>query len=50
MPNKATAHREKVQKLLDKGMYEHQRNAARNTYQALQGETRAVIMAAEMQA
>lgn len=51
MNNQLTKHREKVQTLLrEPSVFPHQRSAARNTYQALQGETRAVIMAAEMQA
>jgi hypothetical protein len=51
MENQLTKHREKIQTLLSEpSVFLHQRNAARNTYQALQGETRAVIMAAEMQA
>lgn len=51
MNNLLVKHREKIQKLLSEpSVYEHQRNAARNTFQALKGETRAIIMAAEMQA
>ncbi len=51
MENNAVKHREKIQTLLrEPFVYPHQRNAARNTFQALQGSTRAVIMAAEMQA
>ncbi|MFT5294234.1 MAG: hypothetical protein ACI9YH_000240 [Colwellia sp.] len=51
MNNHLVKHREKIQTLLSEpSVFPHQRNAARNTYQALQGETRAVIMAAEMQA
>jgi hypothetical protein len=51
MQNQLVKHREKIQTLLSEpSVFPHQRDAARNTYQALQGETRAVIMAAEMQA
>jgi len=51
MKNQLSKHREKIQTLLSEPcVYPHQRDAARHTYQALQGETRAVIMAAEMQA
>ncbi|MBJ2137460.1 DEAD/DEAH box helicase family protein [Paraglaciecola chathamensis] len=51
MTDQLIKHREKIQTLLSEpNVFPHQRNAARNTYQALQGETRAVIMAAEMQA
>jgi hypothetical protein len=51
MKDQLIKHREKIQMLLSEpSVFLHQRNAARNTYQALQGETRAVIMAAEMQA
>lgn len=50
MENTAQKHRDKIQELLkEPHVYEHQRNAARNTFQALKGSTRAVIMAAEMQ-
>lgn len=51
MNNRAELHRAKIEKLLaEPSVFKHQRDAARNTYIALQGETRAVIMAAEMQA
>lgn len=51
MKNQLIKHREKIETLLSEpSVFPHQRHAARNTYQALQGETRAVIMAAEMQA
>lgn len=51
MENQLLKHREKIQELLNEpSVYPHQRNAAKNTYQALKGETRAVILAAEMQA
>ena len=51
MNNRAEVHRAKITKLLaEPSVFKHQRDAARNTYMALQGETRAVIMAAEMQA
>ncbi|MEL0630817.1 DEAD/DEAH box helicase family protein [Psychromonas aquatilis] len=51
MSEQLRKHREKIQTLLSEpSVYPHQRDAARNTYQALQGETRAIIMAAEMQA
>jgi hypothetical protein len=51
MTDQLVKHREKIQKLLSEpSVFPHQRNAARNTYQALKGETRAVILAAEMQA
>lgn len=44
-------HRQKLEDLLSEpSVYEHQRYAARNTFQALKGDTRAVILAAEMQA
>lgn len=51
MENKIQQHREKIKNILSEpSVYKHQRDAARTTYQALQGDTRAVIMAAEMQA
>lgn len=51
MENQLSKHREKIQELLNEpSVYPHQRNAAKTTYQALKGETRAVILAAEMQA
>ena len=49
--NNAEQHRAKIEMLLSEpSVYKHQRDAARNTFLALQGDTRAVIMAAEMQA
>lgn len=51
MNNKAEQHRAKIEMLLSEpSVFKHQRDAARNTYLALKGDTRAVIMAAEMQA
>lgn len=51
MKNNAEQHRAKIATLLSEpSVYKHQRDAARNTFLALQGDTRAVIMAAEMQA
>jgi hypothetical protein len=51
MQNLIEKHREKIQTLLSEpSVYVHQRDAARTTFIALKGETRAVIMAAEMQA
>lgn len=46
MNNKAEQHRAKIEMLLSEpSVFKHQRDAARNTYLALQGDTRAVIMA-----
>ncbi|WP_119395068.1 DEAD/DEAH box helicase family protein [Salinibius halmophilus] len=43
--------RQKVRKVLNgNGMHEHQREAARKTFEAFDSETRAVVLAAEMQA
>lgn len=51
MENLILKHREKIQTLLSEpSVFAHQRDAARNTFIALKGETRAVIIAAEMQA
>lgn len=51
MKNQSEQHRAKIELLLSEPcVFKHQRDAARNTFLALQGDTRAVIMAAEMQA
>ena len=51
MITQLSKHRDKIQTLLSEpSVYPHQRKAARHTYQALQGDTRAVILTAEMQA
>ena len=50
MENNANKHRDKIQTLLSEpSVYKHQRDAAQNTYIALNGSIRAAILAAEMQ-
>ncbi len=49
--DKADKLRTKVTEVLDgKGLFDHQREAAQKTFDALSGDVRAVVMAAEMQA
>lgn len=51
MNEKAMRMRQSVQQVLnDNGLFQHQRTAAQKTFDALQGEVRAVVTAAEMQA
>ncbi|CAI3798206.1 DEAD/DEAH box helicase family protein [Rheinheimera sp. MM224] len=51
MNEKAVKHRHLVQQVLNSdSLFQHQRTAAQKTFDALQGEVRAVVTAAEMQA